>query len=989
MADVAKKSVAKNVSTGSTRLFWIRRAAFGYSRSEVAAFLGLLALFLVDALFVIGEFWTIAAILAIATVVAVGLLALFSARRSRLVVHRVLNQMERDGGLLANRLAMSSFGEADKVRRVHVEDGRGDVERSSAKMLPRQKIKHVSSDRLRAYLEIGASMPDHRWLDNTILRNASVLGRDLLAWPASGGCLTYSQLEGWLALLRDQVGSAKAKAVLENLDVEWSLRLARVVALQSLQADDRLNALSLYRLIYQLHGPSAIKPSHTHGRVFQALAYDVGEYELAREISQRVRCAGSDLPFMKADLLNPFTPSPFASADAWLEEFNENFVATGLEPITLDMDIADHCPFDRVRCIATSHVEAGPLVTIVVSAWQPDYGLVTAIRSLLTQSWRPLEILVVDDASPDSYDPILQDVAALDGRIRIIKQPRNGGTYVARNTAMMEAKGEFMTFLDSDDWCHPRRIERQVMELINNPHLMSTTSRALRLTQNMVFNFPGVLAQRENASSLMFRLVPVRERIGYFDTVRKGADTEYALRIRRAFGGQSHLIVEENLALIRLTMGSLSREEFKPGWRHPSRAVYRRNYEYWQRAAADGGGNLRTQAAIECRSFPAPDRFQVEREGAEIVRRSTFDVVFVGDLRHGEESVRSMLDEIRACQRAGAKVAVLHMESFRNMARIELELFWAPIQEAIASGELDEVLVTDTADVGAVVIRDPAVLQFPSVQPSGLRVGRTLIMAATPPRDIAKALWYVPGECMRNAQTIFGARVHWVAQSTRVRLALGHQVPKSALENTTLPLPIDVDAWVCPKRRVGRRAAVIGRMSEDSIGSFPSRVSTLLAAYPSSIRYDVRMLGGRQVCGSLLGHRAMPDNWSLLEPSSITADAFLASCDFFVYFDRENRKPEPLRRLLEAMASGCVVVLPPKFADMFADAAVYCEPGDVSAVVDRFMSNGALFESQSMRARAFVKQHHSLPNFAQALARQIQQNWSERAIEGGAAVSLA
>lgn len=951
------------------------RGRGAYSLSEVTAALVLLLLFFAVSVAVISERWVVAAVFTSATLAMIGILAVFAARRSRLVAERVLGQMQRENTLLATKLSAHAYG-SPAVATVVQAPSVASVASASVPAVVQTAPDTVASDHFRSYLALAARMPDHRWLDNTILRNASIAGRDLLAWHASGGRFTYPQLEGWLALLRDHVGAARAKAVLETLDVDWSLRLARVITLQSLQADDRLNALTLYNLVYTVHGAGVIKPPHTHGRVFQALAYDAGEFELAREISRRVRCAGSDLPFMRADLLNPFTRSPYADAAAWLEEFNRNFVSTGLEPLVLDMHDEAHRPFDRVRCVASDYVDEGPLVTIVVSAWQPDHGLFTAIHSLLAQSWRPLEILIVDDASPEAYGPLIDQVAALDPRIRVIRQPRNGGTYVARNTAMQEAKGEFLTFLDSDDWCHPRRIERQARLLAGDPQLMSTTSRALRTNQELVFNLPGVLAQRENASSLMFRLAPVRDRIGYFDTVRKAADSEYALRIRRAFGVDCHRIVEENLALIRMTAGSLSREEFKPGWRHPSRAVYRRNYEHWHRTSIANGAGLFAEGAIERRCFPAPNRFMVERDGAEISRRSAFDIAFVADLRHGEENLRTMFDEIQACQRAGARVAVVHLESFRHMARVELELFWPPMQEAIARGQVDEILLTDTATVGTIVVRDPAVLQFPSLQRCGLQVDGVVVVAEAPPRDISGALWYVPSECMRNAQVIFGARVSWVAQSMRVRQALQQRLPKSALKAVPLPAAVDITGWVCPTRRPNKKLPVIGRMSPDSPGNFPSRASTLLAAYPEDRHYDVRMLGGRSVCDSLLGYRPLPDNWSFPDPADVSVAAFLSTCDFFVYFDREKRKPQPLRRLLEAMASGCVVILPVKFAELFADAAVYCEPKEVREIVDKFVADASLFEAQSLRARQFVANAHAPALFAQALSELTRQTWS-------------
>src|SRR5690606_37950815 len=138
--------------------------------------------------------------------------------------------------------------------------------------------------------------------------------------------------------------------------------------------------------------------------------------------------------------------------------------AAGLEPVSFADDASGRPPLDRVEC-PCADVFTGPLVSIIVSCWQPNEQLLTSVRSLLSQTWQSVEVIVVDDASPRHFHSVLDEVQSLDERVTVLRQPSNQGTYAARNAALQVAKGEFVTFQDSDDWSHPRRIERQVAHL--------------------------------------------------------------------------------------------------------------------------------------------------------------------------------------------------------------------------------------------------------------------------------------------------------------------------------------------------------------------------------------------------------------------------------------------------------------------------------------------------------------------------------------------
>lgn len=93
-----------------------------------------------------------------------------------------------------------------------------------------------------------------------------------------------------------------------------------------------------------------------------------------------------------------------------------------------------------------------PLVSIVVAAYNAEKTLSKCIDSLLMQTYKNIEILIVDDASTDATWCIMQDYAQHDSRIKTLRMERNGGAPAARNMAYGMMKGKFYTLVDSDDW---------------------------------------------------------------------------------------------------------------------------------------------------------------------------------------------------------------------------------------------------------------------------------------------------------------------------------------------------------------------------------------------------------------------------------------------------------------------------------------------------------------------------------------------------------
>lgn len=106
-------------------------------------------------------------------------------------------------------------------------------------------------------------------------------------------------------------------------------------------------------------------------------------------------------------------------------------------------------------------------VTVAITAFNAERTIVRALTSALSQTLRPVEILVVDDGSSDRTTAIVEGMASEHGRIRLIRHPENLGVAVARNRLIAEAKGDVLAFFDDDDESLPRRLDVQLKRILN------------------------------------------------------------------------------------------------------------------------------------------------------------------------------------------------------------------------------------------------------------------------------------------------------------------------------------------------------------------------------------------------------------------------------------------------------------------------------------------------------------------------------------------
>lgn len=233
------------------------------------------------------------------------------------------------------------------------------------------------------------------------------------------------------------------------------------------------------------------------------------------------------------------------------ERLNAFFSIQGLEPpVPMSNDALSLDDFSA----EAPAIEDGPLVSIIVPFRDAHATLEFMLRSLSRQSWRRLEVLLVDDGSTDQGPLAVQHYARRDNRVRLLSNQRSQGAYGARNTGIAAAKGDIIAFHDADDWAHPRRIERQVQAL---GAAQGSVCRYFRLDdRGRVVNPRTFPLLRTNPIHLMIPRA-ILDRLGPFEEVVTGGDSELLARVETRLGRWRVARLPDCLVVARWSSSSL------------------------------------------------------------------------------------------------------------------------------------------------------------------------------------------------------------------------------------------------------------------------------------------------------------------------------------------------------------------------------------------------------------------------------------------------
>lgn len=140
-----------------------------------------------------------------------------------------------------------------------------------------------------------------------------------------------------------------------------------------------------------------------------------------------------------------------------------------------------------------------PLISVIIPTYNRARSVGNAIKSVINQSYKNLDIIIVDDASSDNTKDIIDAVD--EPRLRYISHAKNAGGAAARNSGLDAALGEYVTFLDSDDTWLPNKLELQLASIQSHPHSEKVVSYAQMMDQE-TGSFIRPLRAKHDAESL-------------------------------------------------------------------------------------------------------------------------------------------------------------------------------------------------------------------------------------------------------------------------------------------------------------------------------------------------------------------------------------------------------------------------------------------------------------------------------------------------------
>ncbi|PJI32571.1 glycosyltransferase family 2 protein [Acinetobacter pseudolwoffii] len=193
------------------------------------------------------------------------------------------------------------------------------------------------------------------------------------------------------------------------------------------------------------------------------------------------------------------------------------------------------------------------IVSIITPSFNSVNYICHTIESILNQSYKNWELIIIDDCSTDDSCTVIQKYVDQDSRIKLIKLEENSGAAIARNIGIKHASGRFIAFLDSDDTWHPEKLEKQIKFMLDNQYYFTYTGYR-KVDENGAFIKNAKMPKSINYNKLLktnyigcLTAIYDSEKLGkiYFPLIRKRQDYALWLKILKiipnAYGLQEDL----------------------------------------------------------------------------------------------------------------------------------------------------------------------------------------------------------------------------------------------------------------------------------------------------------------------------------------------------------------------------------------------------------------------------------------------------------------
>jgi hypothetical protein len=268
----------------------------------------------------------------------------------------------------------------------------------------------------------------------------------------------------------------------------------------------------------------------------------------------------------------------------------------------------------------------------------------------------------------------------------------------------------------------------------------------------------------------------VKEALGYWDSVRKGADGEYKLRIQKVFGTEIRPMSRVPLALSLVGRENLSTSDFGLGYEHPERTAYKDTYAHWHRRIPDNADPYVPKEPHR-RPFPAPITFLPTAHAWP-----RFDVIFVMDLSADTSDTELIRTEMLAGLGRDMRTAVAHLPDLTRLwKRHRPPANW--LNDLILDGRVARLSLTDRAEADLLLIGTPRILQFRPEQACELSSHHIVVVAGETPSDSAAGV-YSPRAVAQNLRSMFKVDAIWIPVDRHLRLALRQHLGRREIAPT-------------------------------------------------------------------------------------------------------------------------------------------------------------------------------------------------------------
>jgi glycosyltransferase involved in cell wall biosynthesis len=615
-------------------------------------------------------------------------------------------------------------------------------------------------------------------------------------------------------------------------------------------------------------------------------------------------------------------------------------------------------------CLSAMHRPQKISVLLTVHNAKPL--LSNAVSNILSQTWRNLELVIVDDASTDSSWKVVERFATQDSRIVPVRNAVNEGVYQSRNRALSLATGDFIATHDSHDWSHPQMLQTQVQAMLVEPETRLTFPGVACVSPDMKY----VLRLDDNSTEYLHRSCRslfIRRRdlqcLGKWDGVAANADDEFVQRARAIWGDQAARDVLPNVPMsLRLKHSASRRSPGETDFRSltsGTRHEYARQAEFWRRRVLlpmrDAGQAVSVERVSTKQPFPIPGTLAPKHWR----RNHHYNLIIISDLTLLGGTRRCNEGYVAAATSLGMKVGLLHW------ARYDLRLA-ADIAKEYRILSYDENVDILTADdrvsADLVIIHHPPIMKYlPDAVPT-ITTRRLAILVNQLPQRFGEKdnAYYARRDVEAACLGLFGMSPVWIPISPLVRRVLSECGFASLAKEDWIPplgrivIPGDnarsLGSWRGPM-------PVIGRHSRDHRSKWPEVEKDLRAAYCADTEFPVRLLGGATCARRVLSR--WPENWQDLAFDSMAVSDFLHALDFFVHFTHSAYVEEFGRNIMEAMAAGMPAVVPRRFREVFGDAACYAEPEEVEDLICSLWNTKPAYVEQVDKGFHFVREFAS------------------------------